>query len=163
MWRVGGAGRHAEADAAAVVALGADAHAATPQQRRVQIEHAPILDEAAGREHHAAARADRALGAERFDDRAEDRAVGVAHQRDAAMVRGDARVAALHRREQREHQDRSGLVLHLRHVTARRRRRDVAERLRALGARPDESVVGGRLATGRSEDRLEGTPARRLS
>jgi hypothetical protein len=151
------AGRDAEAYPAAVVALGADPDLAPPEQWRVRLEHRLVVDEAAGREDHAAAGANRAFLPEGLGDDAAHAAVRPLDQGDTAVVHSDPGGTRLDGGDELLHQERTGLVLHARHVTARRGHRALAERMRALGAGPDESVVGRRLSAGAViEDGLEG-------
>ena len=148
--------RHPHADAAAVVALGADAELAAREERRVEPQHALVVDEAAGREDDAAARADRGLLAAARNDRALDPPAVAAHQREAARIAAHPRARRRERAEQLLHQEAARLSRDLRHVPARRRHGHARVGPRLLAARVHEPVVGRRLAAVvRIEDGLE--------
>ena len=90
-----GAGAHRHADRAAVVAVDAELEAARREERAVAAHHVAVLDEAAGGEHDAAARAHEPLAAVVAHDDAGDAAVALDDERlGARVVRATARRSA---------------------------------------------------------------------
>jgi hypothetical protein len=140
------AGPHAEADARAVVAVGGDAHLAAAGLRTIGVEHRVVEDEAAGREDDAAPGADEARFAEGFEAGAGDRAVLLLDEGAADRIEGLGGARGGDGLAEGGHDLVAGGAGDGGDVAPGRGLREVAEGRDVFGARPDEAVVGRRLA-----------------